>query len=82
MEDDNKGLQLMKGMGYTKNEKLGQNDNGFLEPIIPKKRPKNLGLGCITSKVTLIRKGTSTKRVKASSWLQTSCDTNLYDFPL
>ena len=57
MEDGNKGLQLMKGMGYNKNEKLGQNDNGLLEPILLEKQIKNLGLGCTTSKVTLIGKG-------------------------
>jgi len=51
----------MKGMGYNKNEKLGQNENGLLEPIILEKWLKNLGLGCTTSKVTPIGRGTYIK---------------------
>jgi hypothetical protein len=71
----------MKVWGYIKNEKLGKNDNGLVEPIILEKFQKNLGLGCTTSKVTLIGKFTSTKWAEASSWLPPSCDTTLDDFP-
>ena len=31
----NKGFQMLKKMGYKEGEKLGQNDNGIKEPLLP-----------------------------------------------
>ena len=36
MHKDSKGLQIMLKQGYNKNKKLGRNENGLLEPFIPK----------------------------------------------
>lgn len=65
----------MQGWGYNKNEKLGKNDNGLLEPIILEKRIKNLGLGCNPPKISIRGKGSPIKKFKAS--LQLSVSTSL-----
>jgi hypothetical protein len=61
LDDNSKGLQIMLKHGYNKNEKLGKNDNGLLEPFIPEMWPKYLGLGLTTSKVTIRGQGTLVK---------------------
>lgn len=69
-------------MGYNKDENIGLNHHGLHEAIYPEKHPKNLGLIFTTRKVILLGKGVSIKEVGSSSWLNTSHNDEIDDFPL
>merc|ERR1712166_631871 len=49
VEGNNKGMAMMKGMGWSKGEGLGQKGTGSTEYLRATKRPDNRGIGATTS---------------------------------
>jgi len=49
IESNNKGMSMMKGMGWSKGEGLGNEGKGSTEYLRATKRPDNRGIGATTS---------------------------------
>jgi len=72
MEETNRGLQMMLGMGYNRNQSLGRNSDGHLEPIIAERRMQKLGLDCTPLSITMHGRGAPSRVVRSSPQISTT----------